>query len=512
MENTSNKTIVKNTILLYFRMALVTVVGLYTSRVILQTLGVEDFGIYNVAGSAVALFSFLTSALSQSSSRYITVEIGRQKDNDYDSLIRCFKTTRTIHAILAIIIFIICETVGLIIFNKSSIPPDRIGAAVWVFHISVATALVNIIQLPYNALIIAHEKMGVFAYVSILEVTAKLLICYMLIFSPVDKLIFYAILVLLVQIMVFIIYCRYCYRNFKECKKGYKLSNDFFKPMMTYSFWSLFGGISYSALTQGSTILISFFFGPSIVAARALANQVKGQVINFVNNFRIAINPQIIKRNASGDIASSKGLLFFSANITFYLMLAFVLPLIFEVSFVLKFWLHDVPEYTVEFMQIALLEMLFYVYDVTFFQIFRTEGRLKENAIICPIIDMIGLAIVYIIYLFGGNVLVIGWCMVILTIIEGMIVKPLLAKRLFGYELKDFLKVYANNMKVLLASLVIPTAAYFYLGNSSAKSVFIILLSVLSALLSSFFVGLTKVERSKIKEIVLNKLNKRNGI
>lgn len=506
MELSSNRLVIKNTILLYFRLAIVTIVGLYTSRVILKTLGVDDFGIYNVAGSAVALFAFLSGALGQSSSRYITVEIGRVKDNDVTDLVRCFKTTRSIHGILAIIIGIICETLGLLILHRSSIPIDRQNAAFWVFQISTLTAMINVTQIPFNALIIAHERMGVFAIISIFEAIAKLGICFLLLASPFDKLIYYAILLFLVQLSMFVFYRIYCRNKFEECQHGYRLDKDFFKPILSFSFWSLFGGLAYSALTQGTTIIVSFFFTPAIVAARSIANQVKGYVTVFVTNFRTAINPQIIKRYAAGEVESSKELLFLSTNITFYLMLAFVLPLMLESKFVLGLWLAEVPDYTDEFTKIALIEMLFYVYDVTFFQIFQTTGRLKENALICPLVDFIGLAIVYVMYGFGADVLIIAWCMVILSFLEGVIIKPFLAVRLFGYRWDEFLKVFVNNFKVFICALVIPLTLYFLIDKSIFNNCLIIIISAISVVISAYFVGLGKEDRAKVNEIVLLKL------
>lgn len=508
MEKTSNKTIVKNTILLYFRMALVTVVGLYTSRVILQMLGVEDFGIYNVAGSAVALFSFLTGALAQSSSRYITVEIGKVVGGDISRLVSCFKTTRAIHGILAVFIFVLCETLGLLILYRSSIPEERMTAAFWCFQLSTITAMVSVTQTPFNSLIIAHERMAVYAYVSIFDVLAKLLICYLLIISPLDRLVFYAILLFAEQMIVFVTYRIYCKRSFEECHLGYKLDKEFFRPIMSFSFWNLFGSLSYSALTQGATIIISFFFGPALVASRAIANQVKSHVSSFVTNFRMAINPQIIKRHAAGEKDSSKALLFLSTNITFYLMLIFVLPLMLEAKLVLDIWLTEVPEYSVEFMQIGMLEMLFFTYDVTFYQIFQTEGRLKENAILCPIMDLVGLTIVYMYYMIGGNVLAIAWLMVILTVAQGVWLKPYLAVRLFDYSWKDFFMVYLNNIKVFVASLIVPVLMAYLLSDNIITGLLIIVISVISALLSSYFLGFTSDERMKVKEMVLAKLRK----
>lgn len=511
MEKTSNKTIAKNTLLLYFRMSLVTVVGLYTSRVILQYLGVDDFGIYNIAGSVVALFAFLSGALGSSSSRFITIEIGKVKDGDNNHLIECFKTTRTIHAILAACILLIAETIGLwILYTQCNIPADRMIAAMWVYQISVATSVLNITQVPFTALIIAHERMGIYAYVSIFEVIAKLLICYLLVISPVDKLIFYAALLFVVQIITLGYYRMYCKRKFEECKMGYTISKEFFRPLMSFSFWNLFGSLSYSALTQGTTIIISMFFTPAIVAARAVANQVKNHVINFVNNFRMAINPQILKRHSAGDKESSKELLFLSCNISFYLMLAMVLPLLFESRFVLELWLHEVPEYTVEFLQIVLLEMLFYVYDVTFYQIFQAEGRLKENAIICPVMDFVVLGIIFFIYRAGGNVLWIAWGMLFLTIMQGMVVKPILAIRMFGYSWSDFIKVFINNAIVFFASAIIPFIVVYTanIGDGIALNLSIIILSIIAVCVASYLFGLNKNDRERVNKLILDRIRK----
>lgn len=506
MEQSSHRTIARNTILLYFRMALVTIVGLYTSRVILQTLGIEDYGIYNVAGSVVALFSFISGALGNSTSRHITVEIGKVANDDITQLVSCFKTTRTIHALLALLIFVICETIGLWIFYNSAIPNDRITAAFWVYQISVITAMLVVTQIPFTALIIAHERMGIYAYISIFEVIAKLIVCYLLIISPIDKLIYYAFLLFLVQAIVFVVYRIYDKRTFRECSMAYGFDNLFFRPIMSFSFWNLFGSLSYHALTQGTTIIVSVFFGPAIVAGRAIANQVKSHIVGFVNNFRIAINPQIIKRNAAGDTNSYKQLLLWSTNITFYMMLAFVLPLVFTARFILDMWLKEVPPYATEFLQIALIEMLFYVYDVTFYQIFQAEGRLKENAIVCPIMDFVGLGLVYVIYLMGGSVLTIAWAMLILTILQGMLVKPWLAVRMFNFRWYDFIDVYWNNLKVIFASLIVPLMIYYTNQHTVMINILLIIVSVLTVLLSSYYIGMTAEERAKITGLIMSKI------
>lgn len=509
IDKSSNRTIAKNTVFMYFRMALVTIVGLYTSRVILATLGVDDYGIYKVAGSVVALFSFVTGALGQSSSRYLTVELGKVKNNDNSHLISCFRTTRTIHAFLAILILIVCETIGLLILYHSSIPDERMTAAFWVFQISVITAMLHVIQIPFTALIIAHERMSIYAYISIFEAIAKLLVCYLLIKSPIDRLIYYAILLFAVQITVFFIYRLYSKYKFSECKMAYGYDKSFFRPIMSFSFWNLFGSLSYSALTQGTTILVSVFFGPAIVSGRAIANEVKQHVVNFVNSFRTAINPQILKRNAAGEIESYKQLLMWSANISFYMMLAFVLPLVFTSDFILDIWLKEIPPYASAFLKIALIEMLFYVYDVTFYQIFQAEGRLKENAIICPVMDFIGLAVVYVVYLLGGGVLTIAWMMLLLTALQGMIVKPWLAVRMFGFKWTDFFKVFINNLKVTIVAAVLPVIFYYTVRHSTGLNILLIGLSILMVLFSSFFVGMTSSERKSVIDIILSRVRRK---
>ena len=321
MKYSSNKTIAKNTIFLYFRMTLIIIVGLYSSRVILNTLGVEDYGIYNVAGSVVAIFGFLNGALSTSSSRFLTFELGKQP-NCFYKLQNCFKTTKSIHNILALFIIFICETIGLwILYYKCEIPIERINAAFWVFQISIITSVLAITLVPYSALLIAHEHMSIYAYIGIIDAIFKLLICFVITISPIDNLIFYAILIFIVQLIDNIFTRYYCKNKFQECVSGYCLNKDYFKPILNFTGWNLLGSFSFMIMNQAATILISMFFGPAIVTGRAIAGQVKNHIMNFINNFRTAVIPQIIKRHASEDYEGSKHLLFTSTNISFYLML-----------------------------------------------------------------------------------------------------------------------------------------------------------------------------------------------
>jgi len=317
-------------------MALITVVGLYTSRVILNALGVEDYGIYHVAGSVVAMFGFLNGALANSSSRFLTVELGKTGTGRIEQLTRCFSTTRGIHGLLAIAIFCIAETVGLwFLHTQCEIPEARMDAAGWVYQISVVTAVLTITLVPYNALIIAHEHMNVYAYIGILDAFLKLGICYLIKHSPIDKLIYYALLLFCIQILNNLFNRIYCKKHFKECSLKYSLDKHFLKPILSFTGWNLIGSFSSMTIAQGATLMVSAFFGPAVVTSRAIASQLRNYLFQFINSFRTAVNPQIIKRDSAGDLKGSSDLLFFSTRISFYLTLVIVLPFLFETDFIL---------------------------------------------------------------------------------------------------------------------------------------------------------------------------------
>lgn len=298
--NTNNKTIAKNTMFLYFRMMFTMVVALFTSRVILQKLGVDNYGIYQSVGGIVGFLSFVNSALSTGSSRFLTYALG---EDDFEKLRKTFSTTLTIHIALAVLVVIVAETAGLwFLFNKLVIPADRMDAAVYVFHLSILTAVFTLTQVPYNASIISHEKMSIYAYMSIFEVSAKLGICYLLSIGSFDRLKLYATLLLAVQISLMSFYRLYCIKNFQETSYKFVLDKKIFKEIAAFSGWSLFANCSAALNSQGILILLNMFFQPAVVAARAISIQVNMAATQFVNNFRTASNPQIVKRLAAGDV------------------------------------------------------------------------------------------------------------------------------------------------------------------------------------------------------------------
>ena len=348
----NNKRIAKNTLLLYGRMLLTMAISLYTSRVILKVLGVEDFGIYNVVGGIISMFAFINGGMVAATQRYITFEIGSGNTNQ---LKKVFSTSLQIHAIISVIIIILGETVGLwFLLEKLVIPESRMSAAIWVYQLSIVACIVNIMSIPYNADIIAHEKMSAFAYISIVEVVLKLLIVYMLVFSPLDKLIVYAVLLLVVQIAIRLIYTTYCKKHFEETSYSKCCDKSLVKEMASFAGWSFWGSLAGILYTQGLNMMLNIFFGPVVNAARAIAVQVQSAVQQFVTNFQMAINPQITKSYAKGDLNQMHNLMFRSARFSFLLLLLITLPVLLETNFLLTVWLKTVPENTFIFTQIKI--------------------------------------------------------------------------------------------------------------------------------------------------------------
>ena len=499
MAESSNKTIAKNTIFLYFRMMLTMIISLYTSRVILQVLGVDDYGIYQAVGGIVGFLGFINNALSTGSSRFITFGLG---ENNPQKLKNIFSTTLTAHIGLAIIIAILAETVGLwFLHNKLVIAPDRLGAAEFVFHLSVLTAFFSLTQVPYGACVIAHEKMGVFAYVSIIEVTLKLLVVYLLTIGEIDKLKLYALLLCLIQIGLIIFYEIYCIHHFEEAKFRIFIDTKLFKEIASFSGWSLFACSSIALNSQGILILLNMFFPPAVVAARAISLQVNSAANSFVTNFQTAANPQIVKKFAAKDYDGSKQLLLQTTKFSFYLMLLLCLPICLGAKQLLTIWLETVPEYTVIFLQLVLIQSLFCVFDTSFYRALYAKGRLKENALISPTFGLIRFPIIYLLFKFGFSPVTLSWASLISYAMLGLIVKPILIIKIVDYKWKDIFSVFVPCLKVVVWSLPIPLLLYYKLENETITS-FIVMVTVsgLSVLLAVWFVGLEKEMRKVLIE------------
>lgn len=352
-----NKRIAKNTGFLYIRLVLVMLASLYMSRVVLKTLGIVDYGLYNVIGGVVTMLAFLNNCASASTSRFLTFSLGKNKDYKYNDI---FCTAFSIHFLLAILIVIVAETVGLwYIYNKMVFPPDRLNAVLWVYHISVLNILVSFTQVPYNASLISHEKMDIYAYTGLYEAFAKLLVAYLLFLSPVDKLITYAILLFGVTVSLSFFYRWYCRKEFNEkCRLHLFFNKDIFRKMISYSGWDLIGNFSSVARSEGVNLILNLFCGPAVNAARAVAYQAEAALYQFTSNFLQASRPVIIKLYASKEIDRMLNLLYNTGKFAFLLFSCLAIPIALESDTILKLWLVTPPFYASIFLSIILLNYM----------------------------------------------------------------------------------------------------------------------------------------------------------
>jgi len=354
---TSNKRIAKNALMLYIRMFFALIVGLYTSRVVLATLGVEDYGIFGVVGSIMAMLDFLNASMSGATSRFLTFELGR---GDKKKLAETFSSALIVHIGIALLVFILAETVGLwFLCNKLVIPESRMGAAHWVYQCSILSAMLAITQAPYNASIIAHEKMGVYAYVEILNVTLKLLIVYLLVIGNFDKLKLYAILVLVVSVLIMLIYRIYCIRKFKETHFHFIWKKDILKSLLSFSGWNLYGNLGGMVQQQGTNFVINFFFGVVMNAAVSIGLTVANSVNRFGANIMVAFRPQIIKNYSQGNKEEMKKLTILAIKIIMFIYCIVAVPVYVETENLLELWLVKVPEHAVVFCRLFLISIFF---------------------------------------------------------------------------------------------------------------------------------------------------------
>lgn len=389
----NNRRIAKNTFLLYIRMGISMLVSLYTSRVVLNALGVEDFGVYSVVGGVVGMIGFLNSAMSGATSRFLIFELGRK---DLNRLKQTFSSALLVHIGIAVVVFIIAETLGLwFLYEKLVIPEERMNAAVIVFQVSVLTAVMGITQVPYSASITSHERFGIYAYIEILNVCLKLIIVYLLLIGDWDKLILYSILVFFSSFVVMMIYRLYCLRHFQECHFQWKWKREILIPMISFSGWDLYGNMSVSVRQQGMVMLINIFWGTVVNAAVGIASVVQTTISNMVINILSAFNPQIIKQYATGNLVYMEQLMSHCCKFMSILFVLLSVPLIFEMNFVLTVWLGVVPEYTVSFARIVLISNWVGLMNNVFIIPIQATGQIKEVSFVTGSLYLLTLPAIY---------------------------------------------------------------------------------------------------------------------
>ena len=487
-----NARLAKNTMFLYFRMIFIIAVTLYTSRVVLRVLGVEDFGIFNVVAGVVAMFGFLNSSMSATTQRFISFSLGRGDDN----LNKVFSTCVLTHALIALGVLVLVESVGLwFLYNKMIIPEVRMDAAFWVFQFSALSTVVTVMSIPFNADIIAHEKMSAFAYISIVEVCLKLLIVFLLDVGNIDKLVLYGFLLLLVQCGIFLTYMGYCLRHFKESRFRFVYEKKLFSEVFSFAGWNLWGYLASILYTQGLNILLNVFFGPVVNAARGLANQVDGAIRLFASNFQMAINPQIVKTYAAKDLESMHKLVFRSSKFSFFLLLALSLPVMIEAPVILRLWLSTVPDWTASFLRLMLVVVIVDSVANPLMTSAAATGRIKLYQSVLGGIQLLIVPVAYVVLRMGGepnSVFVVHICICLIA----FAVRLFIVRGMIGLSIKKYLmEVCVKSGVVTVVATVLPLTLYFSMTNSLLSAIVVVFVSLGSVAVSAYAIGLTKSER-----------------
>lgn len=502
----NSKRIAKNTLLLYVRMLILMVVSLYTSRVILNALGVEDYGIYNVVGGVVTMFSMLSGSLTAAIQRFLNFELGT---GNTEKLKKVFSSAVTIQIGLAIIIVILAETVGLWFMNaKLVVPEERMLAANWCYQFSVLTFAVNLINVPYNAAIIAHEKMSAFAYISIVEALAKLLISWTIVAVSVDRLVYFGGMLCLLAVVLRVIYGLFCKKNFEECTYHFIYDHQLLKQMFGFAGWNFVGVSSAVLRDQGGNIIINLFFGPAVNAARAIAVKVNAVITGFVQNFMTALNPQITKSYANGDHDYMFKLIFQGARLSYYILLLLSLPVILNTHYILVIWLKLVPEHTVLFVQLTLIFAMCESISNPLITAMLATGKIRNYQIVVGGLQMMNLPLAYLCLRLGATpesvlyvAIFISQCCLAtrLWMLQGMI----------GLKAKEYLRhVYLNIIIVTIISAIIPFFVCKLFNESFASFTLISMIAILCTLASELFIGCGAQERQMVYSQIIKFRNK----
>ena len=506
----NNKRIAKNTLMLFFRMALLMLVSLYTSRVILNALGVEDYGIYNVVGGFVAMFSIISGSLSAAISRFITFELGKGGDSKENEV---FSTSVIIQLLIALIVFVLSETIGVWFLNNYlTIPTGRIIASNWVFQFSIITFVVNLISVPYNATIVAHEHMSAFALIGILESLLRLLISYLIFISPIDKLIFYSLLMCLSSVLMRLIYGVYCRKHFSESKFCWCFNKSLFKEIFSFAGWNFIGAGAGVLRNQGVNVLLNMFCGPVVNASRGIAMQVTSAVQQFTNSFTTALNPQITKSFAAGDRDYSFKLVFQGAKLSYVLLYLLSLPIILEAPTILKLWLGVVPDYSVIFVQLVLIYGLSESISNTMITLMLATGNIRNYQILVGGCQMLNFPLSYILLKVGfppQSTFVVSICIALLC----LLLRIYMLKRMVSLPFGAFLRnVVFRVFLISVVSLFLPLSFIVYMEPSLLRLLYTIIVSIISVVFFALVLGCTTNERKfilrKAHAIIKSKLSK----
>ena len=510
LSSSSNKRIAENTLALYLRMVIIMLVSLYTSRIVLQVLGEEDFGIHNVVGGVVSLIGILNASLSSSTQRFLNFSLGNNNPND---LIKVFSTSFILYCSLCIILLIISETVGLWFVNtKLTIPNERIYAANWVYQCSVLSCIISLLSNPYMACILAHERMNVYAYISLAEVFLKLSLLLLLYYTNFDKLITYSILLLICHFITTLLYISYCIIKYEKTRVNFVKDRTLMKKMLSFSGWNILGSGSDIIKTHGTSILLNIFFSPIVNAAQAIAVQVDSAVRQFYSNFYKAVYPQIVKNYAGGDYSNLYKLVLFSSKFSFFLILFISLPIIIETPYMIKSWLGNVPEYTVSFIRIIICISAFDALSSPMMSTANATGQIALYQSTMGGLKLLNLPISYMCLRMGMppvSVFIIALSIAIVAYISRIFI---LFHILPTFPIKSYIKeVFLRCAIVGMCSSILPIAIYNKIDNTIVYNIiFMTILCFCLTILSIWHLGLCHHEKVKVIMYIKHKVSKIN--
>lgn len=496
---------------MYVRMLITMSIGLYASRVILDTLGVSDFGLYNVVGGIVVILSSITSALNSGTQRFLTFALG---EGELDKQKRVFGSAQYLHVVFALILFIVLETIGLWFLNaKMNIPEGRETAAFWVYQCSILTTVVSLIQVPYLASIIAHEKMNFYAIMSIIDAISKLMMVFIIRVISFDKLILYAATYSMVSVSIAFIYGFYCRSNFDECCAKPSKDRELFKGMAEFAGWNVVGCISVPLQSQGFNILLNIFYNTIVNAARGIAVQVNSAVMQFVNNFQTAVNPQIVKLYAAGETKEMTRLVINNSKFAGFLYLIIAVPLFVEIEFVLDLWLGEYPEYTTPFVRIILVQSLIQTLTRPVVMVVHAVGKMKEVNLTAGLALLFILPISYVLLKLGVDPITVMMVNIIPWLFETFF-ELYYEHKFIGFPIWEFYKkVYLVVFPIAFLLLAVPYLAHIYLPFGGWVRFLVVgTISVITSVVVIYYLGLSKHLRemlmNKAKSIVLSKIHR----
>jgi O-antigen/teichoic acid export membrane protein len=492
-ERENSKRLAKNTLFLYIRLLFSMVITLYTSRVILKYLGVEDFGIYNVIGGLVSMFSIISGSLSTAVSRHMTFELGR---GDINMLKKTFVMSVNVQILISIICVFFAEIIGVWFLNtQMNIPDNRMWAANWVLQLSIFTFVVNLLSVPYNASLISHEHMKAFAYIGIFEVVMKLLVVYMLICNPIDKLVYYSLLLLCLAFLIQFIYVIYCKKHFFECNYHYFFDKAIMIKLFSFAGWGFIGASSGILRSHGVNLLLNIFFGPAINAARGIANQVNNALNGFVGNFMTALTPQITKAYAQKNYSYLLNCVYKGSKFSFFLIYLLSLPVLLRTEWILKVWLTTVPPTTVAFVQLMLIFSMVDTLSRTMINANNATGDIKYYQIVVGSLNLLVLPLSYIALKMGASPETTVVISVIVSLL-GIVPRIYFNKKHFPIRYKDFFtNVVVPVIAVVLTSIIFPYIASSYLNQNALNFLFVTCICFINTGISILYLGCNKHER-----------------